>query len=70
MENRIIYTENSQATSQEINMMMYLELGDLSGQKGNTDSALDYYLKGLQAAKELNDKSRIQQFSNLILTYI
>jgi hypothetical protein len=51
-------------------MMMYLELGDLSGQKGNTDSALDYYLKGLQAAKELNDKSRIQQFSNLILTYI
>ena len=51
-------------------LLMYLEMGNLSGRNGNDQEAIDYYIKGLQIARELQDKPRIQQFSNLILTYL
>jgi hypothetical protein len=51
-------------------LLMYLELGNLSGEKGNEEDAIDYYIKGLQIAREIQDKPRVQQLSNLILTYI
>ena len=60
--------ENSdQLTSQ---ILMYLELGNISGEQGNEEQAIDYYIKGLQLARETQDRPRIQQLSNLILTYI
>ena len=51
-------------------LLMYLELGNISGERGNEQEAIDYYIKGLQIAREIQDKPRVQQFSNLILTYI
>ena len=51
-------------------LMSYLELGNTAGKSGKPDEAIDYYIKGLQIAKSLQNKPRIQQFSNLILTYI
>lgn len=51
-------------------LLMYLELGNLSGKNGNDQEAIDYYIKGLQIAREIEDHPRIQQLSNLILTYI
>ena len=51
-------------------LLMYLELGNLSGKNGNDQEAIDYYIKGLQIAREIEDRPRIQQLSNLILTYI
>jgi hypothetical protein len=51
-------------------LLMYLEMGNISGAKGNEEEAIDYYIKGLQIAREIEDRPRIQQFSNLILTYI
>jgi hypothetical protein len=51
-------------------LLMYLELGNLSGKNGNDQEAIDYYIKGLQIAREIDDRPRIQQLSNLILTYI
>lgn len=51
-------------------LLMYLELGNLSGERGNEQEAIDYYIKGLQIAREIKDRPRIQQLSNLILTYI
>ncbi len=70
MGNTYAQIDEKKANSQEINMLIFLELGDLHCQKGDSDSAIDYYLKGLDVAKSLNDRSRVQQFSNLILTYI
>jgi hypothetical protein len=51
-------------------MLMNLELGNLYGEQGNEQQAIDHYIRGLQIARELGDKARVQQFSNLILTYI
>jgi len=51
-------------------LMKYLEMGNRSGKKGNEQEAIDFYIKGLQLARELKDRPRIQQFSNLILTYL
>jgi hypothetical protein len=51
-------------------MIACLELGNMHGEQGDEDTALDYYVKGLQLSRELNDSSRTKQFSNLILTYI
>jgi hypothetical protein len=51
-------------------MLTCLELGNMYGEQGDEDTALDYYVKGLQLSRELNDCSRTKQFSNLILTYI
>jgi hypothetical protein len=51
-------------------LLFYLEMGNLAGQNGNDQEAIDWYVKGLQRAKNLADKARIQQFSNLILTYL
>ena len=51
-------------------LLMYLELGNISGKNGNDQEAIDYYIRGLQIAREIEDRPRIQQLSNLILTYI
>ena len=51
-------------------LLFYLEMGNLVGSEGNDQEAIDYYIKGLQIAREIEDKARVQQFSNLILTYI
>lgn len=53
-----------------IDLLFYLEMGNLVGKNGNDQEAIDYYIKGLEIAKESGDKPRIQQFSNLILTYL
>ena len=51
-------------------MIKHLEMGNVCGENGNTQQAIDHYIRGLQFAREIQDKPRIQQFSNLILTYI
>ena len=51
-------------------LLFYLEMGNLVGSEGNDQEAIDYYIKGLQIAREIDDKARVQQFSNLILTYL
>lgn len=62
-------TENRPLHS-STDLLFYLEMGDLVGREGNDQEAIDYYIKGLQIARESEDKPRIQQFSNLILTYL
>jgi len=54
----------------ETDLLFYLEMGDLSGAEGKEQEALEFYMNGLKRAKELHDKARIQQFSNLIYTYL
>jgi hypothetical protein len=51
-------------------MLDLIEQGNKAGKEGNTDNAIDYYIKGLQIAREINNKPHITQISNLILTYI
>lgn len=51
-------------------LVKYLEMGNRSGKRGKEQEAIDFYIKGLQLARELQDRPRIQQFSNLILTYL
>ena len=54
----------------ETDLLYYLEMGDLSGAKGLEQEELEFYMRGLQRAKDIQDKARIQQFSNLIYTYL
>jgi hypothetical protein len=59
-----------QSDSESALILTYLELGNTAGKNGKTDEAIDHYVRGLQIAKRIQHKPRIQQFSNLILTYI
>lgn len=59
-----------QSDSESALILTYLELGNTAGENGKTDEAIDHYIRGLQIAKRIQNKPRIQQFSNLILTYI
>lgn len=43
-------------------MMLYQKMGQKHSQKGKTDEALMYYLKGLEAAKELQDERYIMEY--------
>ncbi len=63
-------TQESIPINAQSNLLFFLEMGNLAGVKGNDQEAIDWYVKGLQEAKNLVDKPRIQQFSNLILTYL
>ena len=65
-----IENHDQQEKQQLDTLLLYLELGDIAGKKGDDQSAIDYYIKGLQIARELKNKPRVQQFSNLILTYL
>jgi HEAT repeat protein len=64
------YSSNSQVMQATTDLLFYLEMGNIAGQQGNDQEAIDWYVKGLQQAKNQADKPRIQQFSNLILTYL
>jgi len=59
---------NSTNTAERLNG--YLHLGYLACEQALNEDAIDYFVKGLQLARELNDKPRIQQFSNLILSQL
>lgn len=61
---------NHKSDSESALILTYLDLGNTAGKNGKTDEAIDYYIRGLQIAKRIQHKPRIQQFSNLILTYI
>ncbi len=63
-------SSESMPINAQSNLLFFLEMGNLAGVKGNDQEAIDWYVKGLQEAKSLFDKPRIQQFSNLILTYL
>jgi hypothetical protein len=54
----------------EMDLIYYLEMGDLFGSQGKGQEALDFYMQGFKRAKDAQDKARIQQFSNLIYAYI
>ena len=62
--------KSSQPIEDKSELLFFLEMGNLAGVKGNDQEAIDWYVKGLQKAKNIVDKPRIQQFSNLILTYL
>jgi hypothetical protein len=51
-------------------VLFYLEMGNLEGEKGNVQEAIDFYILGLKIAKRQEDRPRIQQLSNLIMTYL
>ena len=70
MKNSQIMQATHTANDPHNAILMYLELGHLAGMNGNSEEAIDYYIKGLQIAREIQDKPRVQQLSNLILTYI
>ena len=76
METAIVDFQNhqqsafNQTDSESALLLTYLELGNTAGKNDQTDEAIDHYVNGLQIAKRIQNKPRIQQFSNLILTYI
>lgn len=61
---------DNQAVQTSKDLLFNLEMGNQEGKAGNEEEAINYYIKGLQIAKDSQDKARIKQFSNLILTYL
>ena len=57
-------------TEEQKDLIYYLEQGTFYDKLGNTKKAIDFYFDGLKLARTKNDRGRIQQFTNLLLTLI
>lgn len=51
-------------------LKLYAELGNEASKKGDMEACFEWYNKGLQKAKSLQDKERIREYSNLIFTLL
>ncbi len=51
-------------------LLMMEEKGNVAIQHGKMEECLDWYLKGLRRAKELDYRSEIRKFSLLVATII
>lgn len=49
---------------------LYAELGNKAGEEGKMDESLAWYMKGLSKARELNNSTKISEFSGLIFTLL
>lgn len=45
---------------------LYMELGNNAGAQGKIEESIDWYMRGLDKARELEDPKGIRKFSGLI----
>lgn len=45
---------------------LYMELGNNAGAKGKIEESIDWYMRGLDKARELKDQKGIRKFSGLL----
>ncbi len=48
---------------------LYLELGDKEMKNGNISQSFFWYKSGFEMAKQLKDRGRTQQFSNILSSF-
>ncbi len=53
-----------------LDLTLYLELGDSAERSGDRETSIYWYKNGYEKAKQLKDRSRIQQFSNILCTIL
>ena len=53
-----------------LDLNLYIELGDLAQKSGDRKTSIYWYTNGFEKAKQLKDRSRIQQFSNILCTLL
>ena len=51
-------------------LTLYAELGNEAIKRGDIEACFEWYKKGLQKAKSLQDNERIREYSNLIFTLL
>lgn len=49
---------------------LYAEMANEAGEKGDMEKCFEWYKKGLQKAKILNNKEKIREYSNLLFTLL
>ena len=49
---------------------MYIELGNKAMEKGDVDTSIKWYQKGLKKAIELCNDQKVREFSGLIVTLL
>jgi hypothetical protein len=49
---------------------LYIELGEKERKKGNNDRSIFWFRRGFEMSKQLKDRARIQQFSNILYSLI
>jgi hypothetical protein len=54
----------------QTDLNLYLELGEHARKKGDNETSIFWFKNGFEMAKKLHDRSRIQQFSNILCSLI
>jgi hypothetical protein len=52
------------------NINDYIKMGDLAGENGDEDESFQWYLKGLNVAREQGDEEKVNYISGLIITML
>ena len=52
------------------NLELYKELGHEAGKKGKLEECINWYKKGLDKARSLENKEAVKEFTNLIFTLL
>lgn len=52
------------------NINDYIKMGDLAGENGDEHESFQWYLKGLNVAREQGDSEKINYITSLIITML
>ncbi len=50
------------------NIIDYIKMGDLASKNGDEDESFKWYFKGLEVAREQENKEKVDYISGLIIT--
>lgn len=53
-----------------LDLGLYIEMAEKAEQSGDKKASIYWYTNGFEKAKQLKDRSRIQQFSNILCSVL
>jgi hypothetical protein len=70
MKNRAQLLKDQLGNIPTLDLGLYLEMGEMAQKSGDKTTSIFWYRNGFEKAKQLKDKSRIQQFSNILCSVL
>ncbi len=68
IQTQILKTNLLEITSSDLSFC--LEMGEIMNRKGRSEESLQWYIKGLNIARELKVEEKVKEFSNLIVSML
>jgi hypothetical protein len=70
MKNREQLLKDHFAELPKLDLGLYIEMAEKAEKSGDKKTSIYWYTNGFEKAKQLKDRSRIQQFSNILCSVL